>query len=245
MEAPLNWETAEETLEGTAGKRWEAAEELPEEVAGRCLKSRRPMLPSGMSKKSRGRMEGAPNHRLAGVKEQLARAKVLLEEAHAVRDYDVAFPKLIAAVYPARAALEILREAAKLGELSVSPREFDRLVDERVPRWRLIHAVRVRDFHHYGVQGGGRIMVEFQVRLPPLGQVRVSMRANPFDPQPQVRLSDPSGSYKLLLTSDVVVQDERESRAIPYWGLLREYLEQMYGLVREFESLLRTPTPTR
>jgi hypothetical protein len=29
----VNWETAEETLEETAGKRWEAAEELQEEVA--------------------------------------------------------------------------------------------------------------------------------------------------------------------------------------------------------------------
>jgi hypothetical protein len=41
-------------------------------------------------------MGGGPNPRLAGVKEQLARAKVLLDEAHAVRDYDVAFPKLVA-----------------------------------------------------------------------------------------------------------------------------------------------------
>jgi hypothetical protein len=175
------------------------------------------------------------------VKEQLARATHLLQEAHAVHNYDVAFPKLIAAVYPARAALEIMREAAKLGELAMSPREFDRLVDDRVPRWRLIHAVRVRDFHHYGVQGGGRIMVEFQIRLPPLGQARVSMRANPFDPRPQVRLSDPSGSYKLLLTSDVVVQDERETRAVPYWVLLAEYLDQMDALVGEFESFLRKP----
>ncbi len=120
-----------------------------------------------------------------------------------------------------------------------------RLVNERVPRWRLIHAVRVRDFHHYGVQGGGRIMVEFQIRLPPLGQARVSMRANPFDPQPRVRLSDPSGSYKLLLTSDVVVQDERESHSVPYWILLREYLEQMDVLVADFRTLFLLPTTSQ
>ncbi len=87
-----------------------------------------------MSNTPRSRMPVSPNPRLAGVKEQLRRARLLLEEAHAVRDYDAAFPKLIAAVYPARAALEIMREAAKLGELSVSPREFDRLVNERAPR---------------------------------------------------------------------------------------------------------------
>ena len=186
----------------------------------------------------------AANARLAGAKEQLVRARLLLEEAHAVTDYDVAFRKLIAAVYPARAAVEIMREAARLGELSVSLQEFDRRVEELVPRYRLIHAVRIRDFHRYGVQGGGRIMVEFQIRMPPLGHAELSMYPDPVDPRPEIRLSDPSGSYKLLLTSDVVVQDERESRALPYWVLLREYLEQMDGLVGEFESLLRKPTPS-
>ena len=137
-----------------------------------------------------------------------------------------------------------MREAARLGELIVSPQEFDRLVEELVPRYRLIHAIRIRDFHRYGVQGGGRIMVEFQIRMPPFGHAEFSMYSDPVDPRPEVRLSDPSGSYKLLLTSHVVVQDERESRAIPYWVLLREYLEQMDGLVGEFGSLLRKPMPS-
>jgi len=183
----------------------------------------------------------AANPRLAGAKEQLTRAWRLLEEAHAIRAYDAAFPKLIAAVYPARAALEIMREAAKLGELTVSLQEFDRRVAERVPRYRLIQAVRIRDFHRYGVQGGGRIMVEFKIRMPPLGHAEFSMYPDPIDPRPEVRVSDQSGSYTLLLTSDVVVQDEREAQPIPYWVLLREYLEQMDALVGEFESLLRKP----
>jgi len=183
------------------------------------------------------------NPRLAGVKEQLKRTKLLLDEAHAVRDYDVAFPKLIAAIYPARAALEIMREAALLGELTLSPREFDRLVDRLVPRYRLIHAIRIRDFHRYGVQGSGRILVEYQLKVPSYGHVEFSMYPDPVNPRPEVRLSDPSGSYKFLLTSDVVVQDERESAAVPYWLLLREYLEQMGLLVSEFEKLLRRPMP--
>ncbi len=197
-----------------------------------------------MSKSSRTRAEVPRNPRLAGVIEQLRRARLRLEEAHAVRDYDLAFLKLIAAVYPARAALEIMREAARLGELTVSLQEFDRRVEELVPRYRLIHAVRIRDFHRYGVQGCGRIMVEFQIRMTPLGHAEFSMYPDSVDPRPEVRLSDPSGAYRLLLTSDVVVQDEKESRAIPYWVLLREYLEQMNGLVGEFESLLRKPTPS-
>lgn len=182
-------------------------------------------------------------HRVSGIREQLGRARVLLQEAHAVPDYDDAFPKLIAAVYPARAALEIMHEAASSGELSISVPEFDRLVEQLVPRWRLIHAVRVRDFHHGGVQGGGRILVQFRIHLPPHSQAIVSMRADPFDPQPRVRFSDPSGSYQLLLTSDVVVQDEAEPHSVPYWALLRDYLEQMNRLFPEFQKLLRESPP--
>lgn len=197
------------------------------------------VLNCGMPKTPSVSIDVLPNPRLAGVKEQLTRARLLLEEAHAVRDYDLAFPKLIAAVYPARAALEIMREAAKLGELTLSPQEFDRRVEELVPRYRLIHAIRIRDFHRYGIQGGGRIMVEFSITVPPHGHAQFSMYPDPVNPRPAVQFSDPSGSYKLLLTSDVVVQDERESRAVPYWVLLAEYLEQMVALVREFESVLR------
>ena len=115
-------------------------------------------------------------------------------------------------------------------------------MEERVPQWRLIHAVRVRDFHHYGVQGGGRIMVKFSITVPAHGHAEFSMYADPVNPRPEVHVSDPSASYKLLLTSDVVVQDEKEARAIPYWVLLREYLKQMDGLLGEFGSLLRKPT---
>ena len=77
----------------------------------------------------RNHLGSPPSHRVSGVKEQLARARLLLSEAHSVRDYDDAFPMLIAAVYPARGALEIMREAAKRGELSIPLRDFDALVE--------------------------------------------------------------------------------------------------------------------
>src|SRR2546425_12963023 len=133
----------------------------------------------------RARMEVPRNPRLGGVKEQVTRARLLLDEGHAVRDYDVAFRKLIAAVYPARAALEIMREAARLGELTVSLQEFDRRVEELVPRYRPIHTVRIRDFHRYGVQGGGRIMVEFQIRMPRLGHAELSTYPDPWTRGPK------------------------------------------------------------
>lgn len=110
--------------------------------------------------------------RLLGVKEQARRAKSLLEEALAEPSYERAFPKLIAAVYPARAAIEIMRESAKAGELSMPLPDFDLRVAQLVPSFRLVHAVRIRDFHQYGILGGGRILATFQVTVPPLGHAR-------------------------------------------------------------------------
>ena len=90
-----------------------------------------------------------------------------------------------------------MREAAKLGEMVVPPKEFDRLVEERVPQWRLIHAVRVRDFHHYGVQGGGRIMVKFSITVPAHGHAEFSMYADPVTPCASLgdRVTTPSGDH--------------------------------------------------
>lgn len=186
-------------------------------------------------------MKARQHPRLAGIREQIKRATLLLDEAQALPDYRSAFRKLIAAVYPARAALEIMREAVKLGELTIPLDGFDRRVAELVPRYRLIHAVRIRDFHRYGVQGDGHILVECQVTVPPHGHAEFSMYPDPVNPRPDIHLSDSSGSYKFLLTSDAVVQDEREPEAVPYWVLLKEYLEGVDALAREFEALLRKP----
>jgi len=178
---------------------------------------------------------------IVGVRQQVERARFLVADAHAEEFYDRAFPKLIAAVYPARAALEIMRESAKRGELTVSPAEFDRRVSRLVPRYRLVHAVRIRDFHHYGVQDGGRIMIEFQITLPPHGHVEFSMHHDPFHPKASIQLSHPEGICGLLLTTEIGVQDESESDVVPYWVLLKEYLDQLELAIREYESLLRRP----
>ena len=179
------------------------------------------------------------NLRLSGIREQLQRAELHLGGAHAEKEYDAAFPQLMAAVYPARAALELMREAAKAGELTIGIKELDQLVAQAIPRYRLIQAIRIRDFHHYGIQGGGRMLLTFQIRMPPLGHAEFSMYPNPLDTRARLSISDPSSPHKFLLTSDVVVQDEKEPAAIPYWVLLREYLDGMKAFLPTFEGLLR------
>ncbi len=123
-------------------------------------------------------MKPKEDPRIIGVNGQLERARVLFDEARAAPTYEDAFRKLIAAVDPARAAIELMRESAKRGELVVSIGEFDRRLSSLVPRHHLIWAVRIHDFHRYGV-GSGRILVESQITLPPHGEAESSLYADP------------------------------------------------------------------
>src|SRR5437016_5434462 len=105
------------------------------------------------------------SHRLQGIREQVERANLFLREATESENPTDAFRRLMAAVYFARAALEIMRESAKAGELTVSTRELDARLGGLLPRYRLIKAIRIRDFHRFGVLGPGHLVLEHSIRL--------------------------------------------------------------------------------
>jgi hypothetical protein len=178
---------------------------------------------------------------LVGIHEHLRRARLWLEEAEHARSSDEALHRLMAVVYPGRAVLELMRESAKRGELVVPAKELDRRLEHLVPRSRLVKALRIRDFHHWGIVGGGRMVVQFQVRLPPHGHAEFSMFVDPDNPRPSIAVSDGTRNYTFFLTSDRVIQDERETHALSYFRLLSEYLYDLKSAVAEYESLLRRP----
>lgn len=184
-----------------------------------------------------------PRHHpsLVGIHEHFRRAGLWLDEARHARSHDEALRRLMAAVYPGRAVLELMRESAKRGELIITARELDRRLEYLVPRSRLVKALRIRDFHHYGVIGGGRVIVQFQVKLPPLGHAEFSMFVDPDNPRPSIVVSDGTRNYTFFLTSDRVLQDERETHALSYFRLLSEYLHDLKSAMVEYESLLRRP----
>jgi len=84
------------------------------------------------------------------------------------------------------------------------------------------------------------MVVHFQITLPPYGHAEFSMYPRPDRPEASITVSD-GGRHRFLLTSDRVIQDEREPVAVSYPDLLSEYLEQLPAAVAEFESLLRRP----
>ena len=181
------------------------------------------------------------NPRVRGIREQLERSRLFYGEALSADDPTDSFRRLIASVYFGRAALEVMRESAKLGELQIDVHEFDRQLAEVIPRYRLIHAIRIRDFHRFAVMGPGHIQLEHKVSVPPLGEVLVQLYPDPVNPRLSITTSDGSRDYQFLMTSGDLVQDERESEPVPLRDLMRDYLAQLPRAIDRFVSLQRSP----
>jgi hypothetical protein len=175
-----------------------------------------------------------------GIVEHLDRATLFDSEARAAPGPTAAFRHWIASVYFLRAAVELMRESAIRGELTVDLPQLDRVIATLVPRWRLVHRLRIRDFHYYGVLGPGHMQLEFQLRLPALGQGNIHFRVNPSRPGLRCEISDGSRNYKYFLTSGFLVQDHLEPRPILLPRLVDEQLRQIPRALHAFVQVLRS-----
>lgn len=179
------------------------------------------------------------NPRSKGMVEQFERATLFYREAIGSSDAKDSFRRLIAAVYFGRAALEIMRESARAGELIINLEEFDRRLAELLPGYKLIRAIRVQDFHRSGVLGPGHILLEQEIRIPAYGTAEVSLFADPSDPRLETKLSDGSRNYKFFLTSGELVQDEVYEHAVPLRSVIAEYLSELPKAIDLYRSCQR------
>jgi len=174
-----------------------------------------------------------------GIVEHLERASFFDTEARSATNPTAAFRHWIAAVYFLRAPVELMREAADRGELTVDLPEWDRLIVRMVPRWRLVHQLRIRDFHHGSVIGPGHMRLEYTVRLP-LGHADVQFRVNPKTPRLRFGVSDGSRPSKFFFTSGFLVQDHLEPRPILLPWLVDEQLRHLPRALHAFLQMLRS-----
>ena len=175
-----------------------------------------------------------------GIVEHLERASFFDTEARSATNATAAFRHWIAAVYSLRAPVELMREAAERGELAVGLPEWDRLIVRMVPRWRLVHQLRIRDFHHGSVIGPRHMRLEYTLRLPPLGHADVQFRVNPARPRLCLRASDRSRPSIFFFTSGFLVQDHLEPRPILLPRLVDEQLRNLPRALHAFVQVLRS-----
>ena len=98
------------------------------------------------------------NPRILGISEQYRRAKHFLSRARRCKKPESKFRNAIAAVYPARAIVELMFEAVNKQELKQyvdkDPRKnhkaFETWLLSKLPYYSLIEKVRIHDFHRFG-----------------------------------------------------------------------------------------------
>lgn len=175
-----------------------------------------------------------------GIVEQLDRATFFDSEARAASVPTAAFRHWIAAVYFLRSAVELMRETAIRGELTVDLPQLDRIIAYLVPRWRLVHQLRIRDFHHGSVIGPRHMRLEYTVRLPALGNAHVQFRVNPARPRLRFGVSDGSRPSKFFFISGFLIQDHLEPWPVLLPRLVDEQLRQIPRALNVFMQVLRS-----
>jgi len=96
--------------------------------------------------------------RIQGIHEQYYRSRRFLQRAHRCKKARSRFTNLIAAVYFARAIVELMLEAAEKQELRLfrdkdvqgSRKKFEEKLAPTLPHYYLIEKIRIHDFHRFG-----------------------------------------------------------------------------------------------
>ena len=185
------------------------------------------------------------NFRTQGIYEQYKRAKRFLKLASRCQKPTSRFRNLIAAIYPARAIVELMFEAAKTQELKEirSDKKLRKKIRPLLPYYDLVYRIRIHDFHRFGclppqkkfVQSvGGPIVFRLQeqgdiasMSLKPEGISYIhtgesSIELNkPLDHRNDTFFDDDSGKY------------------IPLDRILNDYLDAIPGVIEYFIKNLK------
>jgi len=177
--------------------------------------------------------------RLVGVREQVVRAQMHLSEALASSDPTARFRKFIAAMYPGRAAVEIMREAATQGELTVDCDELDKRIGAVLPGHTLIQKIRLHDFHRFGVMPRPATFVGGPMRLKSSKGGVARVQFPPAGPQITKRGNADVVLNRPLQTDGDRAFDDASCEWVHIDQAIREYVETLPAALEIFEGLLK------
>ena len=181
--------------------------------------------------------------RLVGIQEQFERAELFLSEAESLVDPVARFRHLMAAVYFARAIVELLLEAAVREDVQVARAKLGERLAQILPRYHLIEEIRIHDFHRFGVvpRDGTFVGGPIKAKLPAVKGAATGIKVTPeglitsSSGGAQVRLQRP-----LQYDGDKFLDDETKEY-ITLDTALKEYLSQVPQAIEEFSRLSRKP----
>ena len=199
--------------------------------------------------KKHGDISALVNPRMQGINEQYRRARRFVQLARRCKKPSTQFGNLIAAVYPARAVVELMLEAAEKQGLKQfhnndhkqSRKEFEEVLAPKLPHYYLLKKIRFHDFHRFGclppdshyqhVFFGGPIKLKANKGI-------AALKVTPKGPE-FVQTGD---SYvrqqRPLHVQDDRFYEEETGKLLSLDQILKEYLNTVPQVIAYFQILL-------
>jgi len=186
--------------------------------------------------------------RKQGIHEQYYRTRRFLQLARRCKKTRSRFTNLIAAVYPARAIVELMLEAAEKQELrpfcnkdaKKSRDDFEEMLAPILPHYYLIEKIRIHDFHRFGC-------------IPPNSKRREAFLGGPIKliaKKGTAALQGTSKGYEIVLTGNSHAKEQRplymddgrffeeeSKKLLSLEEILSDFLGAVPNAIAEFERL--------
>jgi len=161
---------------------------------------------------------------MQGIYEHYRRARHFLQLAHRCKNPVSKFTNLIAAVYPSRAIAELIIEAVKKEEIPHFRKreEIERVIIPKLPYYKLIHRIRIHDFHRFGC-------------LPPSPKHKTVFYGGPIILNVQKGRKLIIGD-RPLLTEDGINFGTSNIKPVPLDKVLDNFLSAVPKVISEFQS---------
>lgn len=195
------------------------------------------------------------NPRVAAITEHLARVKWFLDIAVKPPDAIASFRLLMAGVYFARGAVEIMLDAAECGELKqfTNPKgqkknynDAEAQIQPMLPNYELIERIRIHDFHRHGCLPpypgrssagvSGRIAIHIQKGQKNKAWAQYSLPAT--GPTFKKRGGASLSGQRELVHSDGRYFDEHSKGYLSLDQILKPYIEALPAVIKWFENSL-------
>jgi hypothetical protein len=188
--------------------------------------------------------------RMLGIYEQYRRAKRFVGLAHRCRKPVAKFTNLIAVVYPARAIVELMLEAAEKQELKPfqnkdakeSRKKFEEELAPKLPYYYLLEKIRIHDFHRFGClppsQRYQKTFVGGPIKLVARnGIAAISLMAE----GPEYIKTGKSSvkEQRPLYTKNDLFYDEESEKYVPLDKILNDFLSVVPGVIEFFLDCCR------
>ncbi len=174
--------------------------------------------------------------RLQGIMEHHERAKLFLREAQNHANLHERFRRLLAAVYFARAIVEIMLESADMEVVKITRPELEQRLIARLPGYMLLEKIRIHDFHRFGVLPRSGVFMGGMVSFRVQGG-HAAMSLGPDGPEVSTSGNSKVIERRPLHMNGGQVFDEATGQYVTIDQVLTRYLEAVPGAIDEFRAL--------